>query len=49
MQMLLKSSNSDPRFGATTYELTDLKQAPPDPSLFRVPADYRLRTEHSQE
>jgi hypothetical protein len=40
LKLLLKSSNSDPRFGVTTYELTDISQAPPDPSLFQVPADY---------
>ena len=48
MQILLKSSNSDPRFGVTTYELTNLVQAPPDPSLFDVPAGYRIRTAHWQ-
>jgi len=48
MQILLKSSNVDPRFGTTTYELTDLVQAPPDSSLFQVPTDYRLRTAHWQ-
>lgn len=46
MQILLKSSNSDPRFGTTTYELTGLLTGPPDPSLFQVPADYQLRTAH---
>ena len=49
MQILLKSSNSDPRFGTTTYELTQLVPGPPDPSLFQVPADYRLRAAHWQE
>jgi hypothetical protein len=45
LQVLLKSSNSDPRFGVTTYELTNIMQAPPDPSLFQVPADYTLNVE----
>jgi hypothetical protein len=49
MRILLKSSNSDPRFGTTTYELTDIVQRPPDPSLFQVPSDYRLRAAHGQE
>jgi len=49
MQILLKSSNSDPRFGTTTYELTELDQGPPDPSLFQAPADYRLRAAHWRE
>ena len=42
LRVLLKSSNSDPRFGVTTYELTSIVQAAPDPALFLVPADYRL-------
>lgn len=43
LKVLLKSSNSDPRFGVTTYELTNIVQAPPDPTLFQVPADYTLK------
>jgi hypothetical protein len=38
--MAVKSSNSDPRFGTTTYELTNISLAAPDPSLFQIPADY---------
>ena len=41
LKLLLKSSSSDPRFGATTYELTNISQALPDPSLFQPPADYK--------
>ncbi|HLK67022.1 MAG TPA: hypothetical protein VKU19_26495 [Bryobacteraceae bacterium] len=40
LQVLVKSSNSDPRFGVTTYELTNISQAPPDPGQFQVPVDY---------
>jgi hypothetical protein len=40
LQLLIKSSSSDPRFGATTYELTNVTQTAPDPSLFQIPADY---------
>jgi hypothetical protein len=40
LQVLVKSSNSDPRFGVSTYELTDILQGSPDPSLFQVPAGY---------
>jgi len=40
LQVLLKSSNADPRFGTTTYELTNILQAPPDPTLFQAPLDY---------
>jgi hypothetical protein len=40
--MIVKSSNSDPRFGTTTYELTNISRAAPDPSQFQVPADYTI-------
>ncbi len=43
LQMLVKSTSSDPRFGDTTYQLTGIVQAAPDPSLFQIPADYTLR------
>lgn len=45
LQVLVKSSNSDPRFGVTTYELTNIVQNPPDPSLFQVPADFSAAQE----
>jgi hypothetical protein len=40
LKLLVKSSNCDPRFGVTTYELTNIVQAQPDPALFQPPADY---------
>lgn len=43
LQMLVKSSSSDPRFGDTIYQLTNIVQAAPDPSLFQIPADYTMR------
>jgi len=43
LQMLVKSTSSDPRFGDTTYQLTNIVQTSPDPSLFQVPADYTLK------
>ena len=43
LQVLVKSSNSDPRYGLTTYELTNIVQAPPDPMLFQVPSNYTTR------
>jgi hypothetical protein len=46
LQVLIRSSNSDPRFGVSSYELTDIVQAPPDPLLFQVPADYTVRSDH---
>ena len=46
LKLLVKSSNADPRFGNTTYELTNIVQAPPDASLFQPPADYKEVTHH---
>jgi hypothetical protein len=43
LQVLVKSTNSDPRFGATTYPLSNIVQGPPNPSLFQIPGDYRER------
>jgi hypothetical protein len=40
LQMVVKSSNSDPRFSDTTYELTNVNRAEPDPILFQIPSDY---------
>jgi hypothetical protein len=40
---LVTSRTSDPRFGVTSYELTDIVQSDPDESLFQVPSDYVLK------
>jgi hypothetical protein len=42
LQMLVKSVNSDPRFGDTTYQLTKIVQSAPDPALFQIPSDYTV-------
>jgi len=42
LQMVVKSSNADPRFGTTSYELTNISRAEPDPSLFQVPTGYTV-------
>jgi len=42
LQMLVKSVNSDPRFGDTTYQLTKITQSAPDPALFQAPPDYTV-------
>ena len=36
--ILIKSSNMDPRFGSTTYELSEINQSTPDPALFTPPS-----------
>jgi hypothetical protein len=42
LQTVVLTKNSDPRMGETTYRLTNINRSEPDPSLFQVPADYRV-------
>jgi hypothetical protein len=42
LQVLVKSTNTDPRFGVSTYELSSVTQAAANAALFVVPADYTL-------
>lgn len=43
LQIVLRSKQSDPRFGVTTYEVTKLDRANPAHSLFEVPREYQIR------
>ncbi|HEX3746084.1 MAG TPA: hypothetical protein VHW09_19225 [Bryobacteraceae bacterium] len=40
LQLVVKSVSSDPRFGETTYQLTNIVRAAQDPTLFLIPPDY---------
>jgi len=42
LQTVVLSKNNDPRMGETTYRLTNIDRSEPDPSLFQVPADYKV-------
>jgi hypothetical protein len=42
LQMMIKSTNSDPRFGDSTYQLTAIERREPDPSLFQIPPTYAV-------
>jgi hypothetical protein len=42
LQIVLKSTRSDPRFGTTTYTVTNIQRTEPAASLFTVPADYTV-------
>jgi len=44
LQMLVMSKRSDPRFGDTTYLLTNIQRGEPDAALFQVPSDYTIKT-----
>jgi hypothetical protein len=42
LKLVLQSTQTDPRFGETTYSLTNIQRNEPDPSLFQVPAGYTI-------
>jgi hypothetical protein len=48
LHMLIKSINSDPRFGTSTYELTNIVQAAPSADLFQIPAGYSVKQSYRQ-
>jgi hypothetical protein len=41
LKLVIQSTQSDPRFGQTTYTLKNIQQGQPDETLFQVPADYK--------
>lgn len=43
LQVVVKSTRTDPRFGTTTYTLTNVQRTEPAASLFTVPADYTVQ------
>jgi hypothetical protein len=44
LQIVLKSTRTDPRFGTTTYTVTNLQRTEPAANLFTVPAEYTVQT-----
>jgi hypothetical protein len=42
LQVVLQTERSDPRFGDTSYRLTNLLRAEPPMDLFEVPAGFRI-------
>jgi hypothetical protein len=42
-QIVVKSTRSDPRFGTTTYAVTDIQTTEPDASHFTIPAGYAVK------
>jgi hypothetical protein len=41
LKVLVVSRQSDPRFGETTYRLTNIARGEPAPELFEVPAEFQ--------
>ncbi len=42
LQIVVKTARNDPRFGETTYTLTNIQKQEPAAALFTVPADYTV-------
>ena len=42
LKVLVMSRQSDPRFGETTYRLTNLTRGDPSPELFEIPPDFKV-------
>lgn len=43
LQLVVMTRHSDPRFGETTYKLTNINRTEPAKSLFEVPSDYTVK------
>jgi hypothetical protein len=43
LQVVVLTRHSDPRFGETTYKLTNIQRGEPSPALFQVPSDYTVK------
>lgn len=43
LQVVVMTKHSDPRFGETTYRLTNINRTEPAHELFEVPAGYRVK------
>jgi len=44
LKVPVQIKTSDPRFGTTTMQLTNVVQGEPDPALFQVPSNYTVTT-----
>jgi hypothetical protein len=42
LKVLVMSRQSDPRFGETTYRLTNINRSEPSPQLFEIPANFTV-------
>ena len=43
LQIVVKSTRNDPRFGTSTYTVTNIQRTEPASALFTVPADYTVQ------
>jgi hypothetical protein len=47
LQMVVSSKTVDPQIGETTYRVTNLRRSEPDPSLFKIPGDFKVTENQS--
>jgi hypothetical protein len=43
LQIMVKSTRTDPRFGTTSYALSNVQRSEPAAALFTVPSDYTVK------
>jgi hypothetical protein len=43
LQTVVQSTRKDPRFGTTTFSLSNIQKTEPAATLFAVPADYTVK------
>lgn len=49
LRMMILSKRRDPRFGESTYRVTNLTRAEPEASLFQLPPDYTIKESKSKK
>ena len=49
LKVLVMSRQSDPRFGETTYRLTNIVRGEPSAALFEVPSDFAVEEGSSHD
>lgn len=49
LQMLILSKRSDPRFGESTYRVTNISRSEPDAALFQIPSEYTIIDSRSKK
>jgi hypothetical protein len=42
LKLDIQSTQNDPRFGQTTYSLTNIQRSEPEEAMFQVPPDYKV-------
>jgi hypothetical protein len=48
LQIVVKSTHTDPQSGTTTYQVTNIQKTEPAASLFTVPSDYTVTAGHGR-